>query len=1081
MQTGSFNWKWIGASVVIVSVSAYADVSSNGINAAQTSLQKTRLELRAQGFKTDLTNFDLSTSPDSRAREAILKAAGANHNSGRPTEYPDLMEPTASNRAVVVWGQGSLSRQNPSAEIDAACAAILAGPIQFNLDAAAGNYMLLPHLALLKQLTQTLNDRAMLALEEGNREAAWTNLLAATRLVTAWNPEPVEISQRVRVGNATLEFKATWQVLQTNGWTDSQLAQLQHEWETADFLSRLPEVEAFRRAGDLKALETDTPAPQMPQGAMYEDAKRLLLFYRDREIEYRNAVQARTWMQMRPMPGVTNEVFFEPKQRYGRFAMRLQQRRISMGFIGEGISLWQSAAEAEAERRVVITALALERYRRRYNRYPETLQVLAPEFLKSVPMDFVTGQPLHYRVAEGGHFLLYSVGLDCVDNGGKIETRPTGEDRFTRMRNPNLAVPESDIVWPLAASSAEVAALRAQQAQVEAQRDAQSKAESEAQEKADKQGAAESRQAAMKELLARKPSLGKEPVYEGMPLSSWVTRLGSDEIHGAPEDAVTAVRAIGSNAVPFLLEWMPHPGAEHPVEGFPNGSDVEIAWWTLGAEGKSAIPALARIINRPPTHMHDYSAWTHSANAISHLGPDAIVPMLTAATNMAGHHELWELIHNFENLGTNGAPAVPALLQWAKDPDYFVRAGVVSALGGIGKRPDLAVPVLLDTLEHDSNSMVRRDAAEALGAFAEDSDAVLPELIKTLHGNDGEARGGALSGLGRIQSRPETVVPLIAPYLSDKNSVGDRQAAYALLHLGSRAGLLALLRSTNDTAGVTGIADIIYQAVEIVSGEEEARRRQEVVANLARIYARGERPELPDLKIEGRPLSQVLSNQALAGRPLRLDEMLALRRVATTQEADTVTFELPLSYDALTNVGTLRLLCDADPGERTPNEAIVQEFQRATNGNCRLAWDTDYDPPGQHFLQAELVIYRWHSRSKQGNYIEQETLLKGPLFSFFSTNTVQLFPHGDSFTDYGAFFLARLARPVGSYALELTTLSGEHIHTITGSTTNGVVEAQWDLRYGDGKCFTGDSFNSSWTVEFPDSPKPASANAAHPK
>ena len=300
--------------------------------------------------------------------------------------------------------------------------------------------------------------------------------------------------------------------------------------------------------------------------------------------------------------------------------------------------------------------------------------------------------------------------------------------------------------------------------------------------------------------------------------------------------------------------------------------------------------------------------------------------MLTAATNMAGHHELWELIHNFENLGTNGATAVPALLQWANDPNYWVRYGVVRALGGIGKRPDLAVPVLLNALEHDTNSMVRRDAAEALGAFADDSDAVLPALIKAVNGDDWEARGGALSGLGRIHSRPETVVPLIAPYLSDKNSVVTRHAAYALLHLGSRAGLLALLRSTNTTGGIMGIGDIIYQAVEVISGEKEARRRHESVANLARINAKGQTPELPDLKIEGRPLSQIFSNQAVAGRPLRLDEMLALHRVTTTQEADTVTFELPLSYDSLTNIGTLRLLCDADPGERTPNEAIVQQL-----------------------------------------------------------------------------------------------------------------------------------------------------------
>jgi HEAT repeats/HEAT repeat len=121
------------------------------------------------------------------------------------------------------------------------------------------------------------------------------------------------------------------------------------------------------------------------------------------------------------------------------------------------------------------------------------------------------------------------------------------------------------------------------------------------------------------------------------------------------------------------------------------------------------------------------------------------------------------LLHNFENLRTNGASAVPALIHWANDPDYWVRDGVVSALGGIGERPGLAVPVLTNALEHDSNSMVRRDAAEALGSFANDSEAVLPELIKTLKDPDWQAREGAPSGLGKIQNKPEVVVPLIAP------------------------------------------------------------------------------------------------------------------------------------------------------------------------------------------------------------------------------------------------------------------------------------------------------------------------------
>jgi len=350
-------------------------------------------------------------------------------------------------------------------------------------------------------------------------------------------------------------------------------------------------------------------------------------------------------------------------------------------------------------------------------------------------------------------------------------------------------------------------------------------------------------------------------------------------------------------------------------------------------------------------------------------------------------------------------------------------------------------------------------------------------LIKVINGNDAQARGGALSGLGRIRSRPEIVVPLIASYLSDRNSVVTRQAAYALRAVGSRAALLALLRTTNDMGGVTGIADIVDGAAEIIGGEDEARRRQSIVAKLAAIYATGSAPEVPDLRIGGKPLSQILRNETAT---LRMDQLLALRLVAFNKQESIAMFEAPISYDAVTNLGTLRLLCDADPGERAGDEAMVQEFERSSNGYCRLVWNTMYDPPGQHFLQVELVICRRPDHSQQGNYIERDIPLRGPLFSFQSTNTLQYFLHGDSYFDYGAYFRVKLAQPVGAYALELTSPSGEHIHTISGTTTNGIVNVYWDLLYNGGKHYTNESFDSTWAVTFPDAPKPGITNSTQP-
>jgi len=80
--------------------------------------------------------------------------------------------------------------------------------------------------------------------------------------------------------------------------------------------------------------------------------------------------------------------------------------------------------------------IALELYRREHGRWPETLSELSPTFLPTIPVDRVTGEPLHYRVAEGtsketserapgnasgggGWPLVYSVGGDRDDDGGR--------------------------------------------------------------------------------------------------------------------------------------------------------------------------------------------------------------------------------------------------------------------------------------------------------------------------------------------------------------------------------------------------------------------------------------------------------------------------------------------------------------------------------------------------------------------------------------------------------------------------------------------------------------------------------------
>ncbi len=103
------------------------------------------------------------------------------------------------------------------------------------------------------------------------------------------------------------------------------------------------------------------------------------------------------------------------------------------------------AAEAEARRRLIVTAIALARYRGRHGTYPKGLDELVPALLSQAPVDFMDGQPLRYHLTDDGHFVLYSVGLDCVDNGGA----PAPKGRMQRPRGPaDFGVQTgTDLVW----------------------------------------------------------------------------------------------------------------------------------------------------------------------------------------------------------------------------------------------------------------------------------------------------------------------------------------------------------------------------------------------------------------------------------------------------------------------------------------------------------------------------------------------------------------------------------------------------------------------------------------------------------
>ena len=315
--------------------------------------------------------------------------------------------------------------------------------------------------------------------------------------------------------------------------------------------------------------------------------------------------------------------------------------------------------------------------------------------------------------------------------------------------------------------------------------------------------------------------LGDEPTYKGKPLSDWAIMTTGQDLGFQPSaeavEAIEAVRAIGSNGIPYLLKWIQPPCTDSRL---PGGAVESLR--ALGPQAKSAIPELAKLLDKykPPHSMDDYSAWHDACEALSYLGPDALPVLLEAATNIQGQHIQWELIQNLGNFGSNGIPAIPALIGWCHDKDAWVRLGAVNALGQIGQQPEIVIPVLLAALE-DPDPLVRRDASEALGGFGKGAKAALPDLIKALDDPDWQTQTGAIGGLGRIGEQREIVLPLLVRKLHDENRIVRRCAAFALGNLGGKDAFDALMRATDDPDGF--VREAVFQSLKGIDAQALAK------------------------------------------------------------------------------------------------------------------------------------------------------------------------------------------------------------------------------------------------------------------
>lgn len=91
---------------------------------------------------------------------------------------------------------------------------------------------------------------------------------------------------------------------------------------------------------------------------------------------------------------------------------------VPVPFYGRGIEIKILAAEAGVG--LTNLAFATSAYQADHDAYPDSLEVLTPNYISHIPTDPFSGKPLKMTSVEGG-LILYSVGPDLRDDGGIME------------------------------------------------------------------------------------------------------------------------------------------------------------------------------------------------------------------------------------------------------------------------------------------------------------------------------------------------------------------------------------------------------------------------------------------------------------------------------------------------------------------------------------------------------------------------------------------------------------------------------------------------------------------------------------
>jgi hypothetical protein len=295
---------------------------------------------------------------------------------------------------------------------------------RYPLDLSQDSNIVLPHTADVRDGCLLLCSEAILCAEDGDPNGATRAIEAALRVACSLDQEPILVSHMVQMETVSWAAATLEWALNAAAFTEEQLAGLNRAFSRIHANDGLVRGVVGDRCLFLGAFEKPQTFgrghfPKVRSAALLDVYDAVGLTAREGAIYLDHMEEC---LRIAQLPAFQRPAAIDAEEA----CYRRSGKGSLLGLVDAPgrPAMMKYDLPCVAQLEAAKTLLAVERYRLAHARLPETLDQLVPDYLASVPADPFGGAPLRYRCTDRG-LLVYSVGEDGKDDGGKAEPRKT--------------------------------------------------------------------------------------------------------------------------------------------------------------------------------------------------------------------------------------------------------------------------------------------------------------------------------------------------------------------------------------------------------------------------------------------------------------------------------------------------------------------------------------------------------------------------------------------------------------------------------------------------------------------------------